>query len=188
MSRAYRISVSDSRREHVVVDDCVTTGLELLAILPQRRMGELLAHELEARGFERDEKDPTSMTREDGEISIRVDLEKGTIGVRIRSEKDVEAQAALSRASATQDNQELKTELEGRVQKRLEAAIAAEKKKLTDEAATVLDKKLRDLRAELDGATTAVTRKALQEKAAQLGEIEEITEDESGSITIKVRV
>ena len=52
-----------------------------------------------------------------------------------------------------------------------------------------LEKKLGDLRKELDSVTTRVTAEALKEKARTLGEIEELHEDsETGELTIKVRL
>ena len=45
------------------------------------------------------------------------------------------------------------------------------------------------MRKELNEAVNAVTREALKRKAAQLGQIKEMTEDpEAGSLTIKVEV
>jgi hypothetical protein len=45
------------------------------------------------------------------------------------------------------------------------------------------------LKKELNGAINRVTAEALKQKAAQIGQIKEVTEDpESGSLTIKVEV
>ena len=47
---------------------------------------------------------------------------------------------------------------------------------------------MRDLREELDQAVNQVTAAALKERASQIGQIEEIHEEENGSMTIKVRL
>ena len=47
MSRAYRVSVSESLSKEVRVEDGLCSRLELLPILPKERLGELLAKELE---------------------------------------------------------------------------------------------------------------------------------------------
>jgi hypothetical protein len=188
MSRAYRISVSDSRREHVVIDDSVSTPIELLEILPARRMAELLAIELAARGFSRDGSGRT-MQRKDGDIVVTVDLEKGELSVRLEASREIHAESEATARSATSENPELAASLKERVAERLDRDLAKQKKVLTDSVAERLDKKLRDLRSEIDVATNRVTAEALKQKAAELGEIEAITEDpETGSITIKVKV
>ena len=52
-----------------------------------------------------------------------------------------------------------------------------------------LEAQLGDLRQELDQAVNRVTAEALKRKAAQLGQIKEITEDpQAGSLTIVVEV
>jgi hypothetical protein len=47
---------------------------------------------------------------------------------------------------------------------------------------------LRDLKDELDGVVNRVTAAALKQRAAELGQVEEIHEEPNGGLTIKVRV
>ena len=62
-------------------------------------------------------------------------------------------------------------------------------KRLQGEATEQLEGALADVRKELNDAVNAVTREALKRKAAQMGEIKEMSEDpEAGSLTIKVEV
>jgi hypothetical protein len=52
-----------------------------------------------------------------------------------------------------------------------------------------LEGQLRDLRQELDQVVNRVTAESLKRKAAQLGQIKEMTEDpQAGSLTIVVEV
>ena len=51
-----------------------------------------------------------------------------------------------------------------------------------------LEGQLQDLRQELDEAVNRVTAEALKRKAAQMGQIKEMTEDETGNLTIVVEV
>lgn len=52
-----------------------------------------------------------------------------------------------------------------------------------------LEQHVGDIRAELDRVSTAVVAEALKQRAAELGEIQEIVEDsETGELKIKVRV
>jgi len=87
MSRAYRISVSESVRRHVRVEDGVRTSLELLEILPRESMADLLAGELEGRGFKRDG-GKAVRTEEDG-VRVEADLEDGSVKVTLAQEADL---------------------------------------------------------------------------------------------------
>ena len=51
MSRAYRIKVKESLKRDVKAEDSIRTEIELIEVLPAEQMGELLARELEGRGF-----------------------------------------------------------------------------------------------------------------------------------------
>ena len=67
----------------------------------------------------------------------------------------------------------------------------AEKKtaEMQTEVTDRLERRLDDLRRELDQAVNRVTAEALKQKAAQMGQIKEITEDpQTGSLTIVVEV
>ena len=72
MSRAYRITVAESLSRHVQVDDGVCSNLEVLPILEKDRMGELLAAELEQKGF----------VREGDEADTAFIIDSGTCEVR----------------------------------------------------------------------------------------------------------
>ena len=53
----------------------------------------------------------------------------------------------------------------------------------------MLEGKLGDLRKELDQISNRVTAEALKQKAASMGEVQEVSEDpESGSLTIRVKI
>ena len=70
----------------------------------------------------------------------------------------------------------------------LEREAKAEEDALRRKVTEQLEGKLRDLKEELDGAVNRVTGTALKQRAAELGQVEEVHEEANGSITIKVRV
>lgn len=186
MSRAYQIRIKESVKDHIRVEDGVCSSLELLEILPRETMGEILAKALEERGFERDGE---VMRRVDDEIEVAVDLKEGTVTARLSAEKDVDVTVERSRVVAEEIAKREEERLREHVKKGLEREVESERERLTDEVASKLEKHLKDLRLELDKVTNRVTADALKAKAAQLGEIEEISEDaETGSMTIKVKV
>lgn len=189
MSRAYRIQVSAGESRVIHVDDKVCSKLDMLPVLVPEAMSEVLAGELEKRGFKvgKDGK----ATRKDGDITVEIDVKDGTVSVRIDGaakvahvvkregygDRDVERSAPTRKA--------LKKEAAAEVERRFEESKAKLRQAVTEK----LEKKLGDLQKELDGITNRATAEALKVKARGMGEIEEIHEDaESGAITIKVKV
>ncbi len=189
MSRAYRISVKESVRKVIRAEDHVKSQLELLDILPADQMADLLAAELVRQGFERD---GDTVVRGDGETKVIVDLKSGT--VTVKSETACEVEVSGERVGRSYDDvgpssksvreklkQDLNNDLQGDVKERENEL----QKKITDK----LEGQLADLRTELDQAANRATAEALKQKAAQIGQIKELTEDpESGSLTIVVEV
>jgi vacuolar-type H+-ATPase subunit I/STV1 len=185
VSRAYRISVSESVRRHVRVEDGVCTSLELLEVLPKESMAELLAKELEGRGFKRDG-DKVIRTEEDG-VQVEVDLKDGSIKVKLVQEAELESKVERTQALAEITNK-AKEALRKSAKATAEQEVDDKRERLRSQVTSKLEKRLADLQQEIDQVTHRVTAEALKVRASQLGEIEEITEDpETGSMTIKVR-
>lgn len=186
MSRAYRIRVAESVNENIHVEDGVQSTLEILDVLPRDAMSELLAAELEKNGFERDG-DIMRRTDDDG-ITIEVDVKEGT--VTVKAEGSGEVSKTIERDRWVEEEAAAKAEenLRDAARRQLENEVEAERAKLSEEVAEKLEQKLGDIRDELDKVTNRVTAEALKKKAAQIGEIEEVQEDEGGNVTIKVRV
>jgi hypothetical protein len=187
VSRAYTIRVSQSIRRHVRVEDGVQTNLEVLAVLSREEMTELLAAQLLELGFER-EGNVLSRVDEDG-VTISIDAETSTVTVRLAAETEVNESIERSARIYEERLVEGKARLEKSARAELEGHVDEERARLTGEVAEKLEAKLRDLRRELDGAATRATAAALKVRAAQLGEIQQIDEnEETGEITIKVKV
>jgi hypothetical protein len=169
--------------------DHVSTQLELLEILPPEQMAELLAAELEAKGFERDGK---TLVREQGGVVVTVDPETGTVTVRAEAAQEVELEAKRDGWAGDQDGRAAKTEkqrLSKELQKDLEKKADAERARLQSQVTDRLEAQLADVKQELNQAVNRVTAEALKQKAAQLGQIKELTEDpQSGSMTIVLEV
>ena len=190
MSRAYKIKVKESARRVLRARDQVSTQLELLEILPPERMAELLANELQKRGFKRQ---GTELLRrmKDG-IVVEVDTKTATVTVHAESTHTVtlegERQAwteATRKTSQTAKRQVLRKQLLADLQRQTDEQKARLQKETTDR----LEAGLSDLRKELDQAINRVTAEALKEKAAQLGQIKEMSEDAlTGSLTIVLEV
>ena len=189
MSRAYRIQVADSLTKVVKADDHVSSQLEVLGILPKEQMADLLGIELKERGFEVE--GTTAKRTQDG-VDISVDLATGEVVVQSEGCREVEVSS--ERQGTTYDDygpgkKALKKSLEEELQKDLEEKVDQKREKLQSEITDQLEGQLHDIRKELESAVNRATAEALKQKAASMGQIKEIAEDdEGGSLTIVVEV
>ncbi|NUO50725.1 MAG: hypothetical protein HOV80_17885 [Polyangiaceae bacterium] len=184
MSRPFRVRVAETVRRHIVVEDGVECGLDLLQILPCEEQTQILAEELERRGFTVTG-DVARRTSENG-VELEVSLEEQRVSIKKRRERDVEHTEARILASLTPEATEAqREEVRQQADRSIEGKREADRRALTAE----LERELGDLRAELDDISVKVTQEALRRKASRMGEVESISEDpETGSMTIRIRV
>ena len=192
MSRAIQIRVSESVVRTVHVEDGVQSSLEMLPILGRERQAELLAAELEKQGFTRDGQDGKGgkvVRRKDKDgIEITVDLETATVTVRLGADADL-AETVERRANVgIERRDEAETSLRDDVMRDLDERLAQRTEALRREVTQRLERKLGDLRKELDEAVGRATVAALTEKAASLGHIESVVADDAGNVAIKVKL
>jgi hypothetical protein len=189
MSRAFRIRVHQRLDRTLRAEDSVSTRLEILEVLPPEQMAGLLAAELKAGGYRRE---GNVLTRKQDGVVITVDPTTAEVTVRAEACEDVQLEDDHEgrayddvgpSGKAVREN--LQRELQGKLEKKAQSQEAALQEQLTDR----LEGQLIDLGRELDGAVNRATAEALKIKAAQLGQIKEITEDKAaGSLTIVVEV
>ena len=189
MSRAYRIRVKEAVSKDLSASDEVCSDLEILEILPGDQMADLLAGELKKRGFE--EKNGKLIRDQDG-VMVAVDPKSGEVSVKAEKQEKVELETEKegwgyddigphARTVRKQLSDQAKADLDRRADKQQE--------RLQGEATEKLEGVMEDVRKDLNDAVNAVTREALKRKAAQIGQIKEMSEDpEAGSLTIKVEV
>src|SRR5258708_3601127 len=91
MSRAYRIKVKESVSRDGTAEDSIRTQIELLEILPPEQMGELLAQELERRGFERQD-DGSLVRKDENGVTITVEPCSGEVTIRAEADQKVEVE------------------------------------------------------------------------------------------------
>jgi FtsH ternary system domain X5 len=187
VSRAYRVTVKGSVHRVVHVEDGVCTALELLPILPQERTAEILAAELERRGFTRE--DGVARRTEDDGVVIEVDVKTGAVSVKAEASAEIAIEKERSERVVEEALERGTRAAQERVDREVAREAAAAEEKAKNDVAAKLEKKLGDLRRELDSVTARVTADSLKEKARSLGEVEEMHEDiETGELTIKVRL
>jgi hypothetical protein len=170
-------------------EDHVSTDLEILEVLPCEQMAELLAEELARRGFQRQ---GDTMVRHQEDITVEVDIHSGTVTVRTEaSEKATIEVQREGRAydDAGQHTKKVREELREAAKEDIEKKAGEKTQELQTKVTDRLENELGGLRHELDQVVNRVTAEALKRKAAQLGQIKEMTEDpEAGSLTIVVEV
>jgi len=190
MSRAYRISVTESLSREIVASDEVRSRLELLAILPPDETAALLRVELAGRGFE--EQLDGTMLRKSQAIDVSVDPCNGEISVRIEAKQATVAQQSQSGVGFDDQGpsaENAEATLRRQLRKNLEQKLDRNEAKLQSEATRELESHLIELQPELGAIVNKVTRDALKIKATRLGSVTQILEDEqTGSLTITVEV
>jgi hypothetical protein len=187
VSRAYRVTVKGSVHRVVHVEDGVCTSLELLPVLPPDRTAEILGAELEKRGFTRE--NGIARRVDDDGIIIEVDVKTGAVSVKAEATADIAIERERTERVVEEVLERGTQAAQDRVDREVARDAAAAEQKAKGDVAAKLERKLGDLRRELDSVTSRVTADALKEKARKIGEIEEMHEDvETGELTIKVRL
>lgn len=213
MSRTYRIVVREALSRCASAEDRLVSSLELLPLLPPERMAHLVSEALEVRGFERHgevlrrreravrsspgaavaqraagtaEADPSR----DGGVVLAVEIDPRTGAVTIAAEGHEALALAEERstASVTGRREQVEASLAAATRSSLVQRADAAEAALRREVTAALELRLPELRIELDALVTQVTAAALKERAAELGEIDSIVEQEDGGLVIRVRV
>jgi len=189
MSRAYRIAVRESIKRIVKARDHVSTDLEILGILPKEQMAELLGQQLAERGFVQKGK---KMVRKQNGVTVSVETETGTVSVQADLEQELEVEGervGRSYDDAGPNAKKVRENLKKELAEDLEKQVCDRATDLQKQATDKLEAELGDLRGELNQVVNRVTAEALKQKAAQMGQIKEMTEDaDSGALTIVVEV
>jgi hypothetical protein len=189
MSRSYRISVRECVNRVIKAEDKVSTQLEILEILPPEVMGRMLADELERRGYRRE---GDELVKEEDGVVISIDSRTGEVTVSAEAAESTKVEGEMHGRAyddvgphASQVRENLRQELQKSLEKKVQDKTGALQSKVTDQ----LEGKLGDLKSELDQVVNKVTAEALKEKARSMGQIKQMTEDETtGSLTIVVEV
>lgn len=188
MSRAIQIRVSESVVRTVHVEDGVQSQLEMLPILARERQGELLSAELEKRGFVREGN--VSRRRDADGLEISVDLKTLTVTVRLGG--DVAVEVAVERTGSYDEDFEsqvdAEAELRAEAREGLNDEVERQRAALQRQTTRLLERRLEDVRRELDAAVGQTTVEALTEKARGIGHVESVVSDGAGNVAIRVKL
>jgi hypothetical protein len=181
-SRPWRVTTPPPIKEVVLAEDHVNTKLDVPPILPPEQTGALVRAELEKRHFE--EGEGGVMTRERGGVKVEVRPPTGEVTISVEASEEIEpppsrpSPCGCRMRDALQEGIRQSSRERNDRQGRLQRAVTSR-----------LEGSLPRLGCELEGVAARVTAEALKQKAAQMGEIKQITEDpQTGSLTIVVEV
>lgn len=186
MSRAYRIRAAASLTHHSRVEDGIQAQLELLDILGPDRTAALLGDALAEKGW--------SVTdgvarKELGEAVAEVELATGRVRLTASAEEQVEIDGELSKQVYEEHLDGAQKDLEQRLSQKLARDAKAHDEAVGKRLGDALERALIEIKPELDEVTDQVTRASLREKADQLGEVLDVSENpETGEMTIRVKV
>lgn len=191
MSRCYRVRqtvrVKDSIDRDIRACDEICTELEILGILPPEQMTELMRVALRNRGFEAE--DDGRMVRRENGLEVRVNPETGEVSIRLEQSESVHVEGKKETSVYGNPTEQQREDLQRRLREELEQQASRETEGLQRQVSEALEAALGEVGRELEQVVNEVTREALKQKAAQLGNIKELSEDpEAGSLTIKVEV
>src|SRR5437762_3237168 len=161
MSRSYRISVEESVTRIIRAEDKVCTQLEILEVLPPEQMAELIAAELEQRGFQR-EGDKMVQDLEDG-VKVTIDLRTGEVTVAAQMSEETEKTGTKTGHAwddAGPSAEGVRDQLRGQLREELERAVEKEEGRLQSKVTDKLEGHLGDLRQQLDQAVNRATAEA----------------------------
>jgi hypothetical protein len=163
--------------------------LEMLEILAPQEMSSLLTEELERRGFQRQ---GGNLVRREDTITVTVEPASATVTVQAEAAENVKLEGVKvgqSYEDVGPSTRQTKAALREQLREELEQEAKQRNAELATRVTNQLEGRLVDLREELDKIVNRVTAEALKRKAARLGRIKEMTEDqETGSLTIVLEV
>jgi plasmid maintenance system killer protein len=187
MSRAYRIAVEESLTRIIKAHDGVKSKVDMLPVLGKEDMNNILAQELEKDGFDRE--GDVCKKEEDG-IVVTVDLGAREVEIKASKECEVEVKKTAN-AMVDRDHADIKKEeekIKNKLCQELEKDVDKAQEQLQKEITDRLEKQVHQQLDKINAAATRATGSALKVKAAQMGEIKEISEGSNGQISIKVKV
>jgi hypothetical protein len=179
--------VKGSVHRVVHVEDGVCTTLELLPILPKEETAAILVEALRERGF--DASGSIARRIEEDGVSLEIDPLTGAVSLKAEASSRIAVDKERTER-VYEETLEAGTEAaRKRIEHEAEQAAAEAERDAQAEVRRVLERRLADVRAELDTIATTVAAEALKKKARTLGEIEELHENvETGELTIRVRL
>ena len=163
----------------VHVEGRVVIAVRMLPVLQGDAMGATLREVLAEQGWEA--QPDGSMTRGFGGVTATLDAGATTVTVSRAADARVSARgSAVVQEGDDADEARAKSVAQERAEKALEAKQAQAREKLEAENVAALTREEPSVRAALQEALNRVYRRALEERARQLGEVESI--DERGDV------
>lgn len=184
LRRVYRSSRAE---QGVEVIDEVHLDVAVLPVLSDAAMREIVREVLRGDGWT--QRDDGSLEKSFGDAVATLSPDASGVTLRVRTATTV---SATGSAAVEKDTGEraAQREAERRAAEALKAVADKERERLSAENMKALTREEPTLRAEVQRALNRTYRRALEERARQMGEVESINErgDEGGSYEVTVVV
>jgi hypothetical protein len=185
------VHVAIQREADVEVTDHADLEIRVLPILPPEQTATIVREQLVGQGWE--PQPDGSLTRQVGEAVATLPAGSSTIRIELSGERSVSASTSVTQRITAGDEgarAAVQERAEQDAARKLQDIADRARKELEEAGAPVLLEAWRQLREELDDAVNATTRRALEQRASELGSIESISEAEGDNgyeLTITVR-
>jgi FtsH ternary system-associated peptide len=176
----------------VHASDHIDVAVRLLPILEHEAQDTILRDELERHGWTRNA--DGSMSKVFGDAVATLPAGSSTIRLEVSEDTSVSVSATAAGFADKDDagaQDAIARKAEAAADAKLRDAVGVARQRLIDRNIQRLERVAEDVRTEVNEVATATTRRALEQRAAQLGAIESVTEgvaaDGSYEVAITVR-
>ncbi|MFZ5440071.1 MAG: hypothetical protein ACOZQL_08685 [Myxococcota bacterium] len=185
-----RVRRTVRKEDEVSEGDHVELDVRLLPVLAPERLGALLREELLKRGW--DEAPDGALTKVFGEAVATLEKDASRIRLAVSGARRVAAEATAT-GTAREEDQAAQDAIGARAEADATGKLEQRKRLARDavvrENLDKLERVAGDVQHEVDEVTSATTRRALVERAAQLGAVESVDERRSADgLELVIRV
>jgi hypothetical protein len=185
-SRPYHLTVRETLQKVLIAEDSVQTTLDLPPILPPEQTSAILDRVLKERGFA---PEGGKLVREHGGVRAEIDTDTGQVRVSAKGSEEIDLSDEGDIPACSPCAERARVAVRAGLREKLSKEADNRQRDLQTEVTDRLEGAIGELACELERVANQVTSSALKRKAAALGEIKQITQDEqTGAMTIVVEV
>jgi hypothetical protein len=189
MSISYTIQVSEGVEIVARSGDSVCTKLSSLAVLPEPEMAEWLGKVLQESGYSTVEGQPSRYVRDISGATLEIDTTTLQVTASVVREGSGTTGSIKIRISDERSEPSIESATVRAIAKSTSELTATMEKELGQKASKDLAGALPEIRAEIDAISHRWLSAAIKDKAARLGQVQRIEENESErTLTISIKV
>lgn len=191
-SRPYKVKIREAIQEVEILDDSVSSKIDIIPTLPSNQMEDITRTILHEHGFEddTDDSDNGTMSREKNGVNVTINPStcevvaraEETTSIDLSEEDEVDEGGCPCRVRN-------KEKISESMRKRLARRASDIRDSVQELVTGRLQGSLADLGCEMEQIANQITGRALKRRAQEIGTIKRISHnDQSGEVTIVVEV